>query len=157
MKILRFINIHWVFVLVMLMAIKIIDWSWIRGEITGYSEMCMEWSENKSYCKKYEPISPNRYRPDKVNEVVYGLDQADITKYTKCDIIDRKNWKCLYNEENGEFGFSNGNYFFRDLNTTDISKLLAVMPMTRFEWLIGKGVDCRIFFPACFLLAGFVN
>lgn len=76
---------------------------------------------------------PNRER----QEVLSWATGFPPDRLTKCAVVDRKNWKCPYNDGSATFGFQNGEYFNYPSEDKDIYKEYYV---SRREWLIK---DCE--------------
>jgi hypothetical protein len=89
-----------------LLFIYVIDWSFLRGQITEYSIMCPA-DFDGCYTLRY-----TTYKIDEKNQkVIYWTEGFPPSTVTDCSIISRKNWRCAYDDGSAEFGFSDGGYF----------------------------------------------
>lgn len=97
------------------MFLYIVDWGFLKNEITLYTVSCPQ-DYNGCYA-----LSSTRYKINrKSQEVIYLIDGQPLFKYTDCAIQDRNNWKCTYDDDSGEFGFTKGEYFFYDWTESNL-------------------------------------
>lgn len=142
-------------IVIILLILKTLGWSWVKGDMVGYTKMCYEWSKDDD-CLKYYPSQPDIYKIDAGNNQVFRLNELSVDKYSKCTIADKQNWTCKYDDESGEFGFALGKYFSRGLDSEKYSiKRLALeeLGISRFQWLDSKSKECGLLYPLCYLLA----
>lgn len=64
---------------------------------------------------KCTQLNATTYRIDKDSQEVFSWLRDNpgtpTDKYTKCNIVNLAQWSCKYDDESGEFGFSNGEFF----------------------------------------------
>lgn len=118
----------------------IIDWGFIRGDITAYTVECKHPVNISTNYKCNNPEYTLRYTRYKVNvkrqEVVGWIEGFDPTRYKDCAIRNRRNWTCTYNDGSGTFGFNGGNYFDYGLKESTTDKLWEKMyTVSRIEYL----------------------
>lgn len=145
-----------VLITISLFVFKTMDFSWVKGEITGYSKMCIDWS-NDDDCLLYKAVEKDTFKVNASNQTVFELSKYGTDKYTKCIVVDEKNWECTYDDESARFGFARGKYFYRGIEFDYPSIYKAVQEyvgLSRFEWLIQKNIDsgCGRLNPICYLL-----
>lgn len=145
-----------ILILIGLMILKTMDFSWIKGEVTGYSKSCSEWN-NKDDCILYVASRKYTFKINETNQTVFELGEYGTDRYTKCTIADKNNWECKYDDESGIVGFVKGKYFTQglDFDKYTINRLSQEdVGLSRFEWLIQKNIDsgCDRLNPICYLL-----
>jgi hypothetical protein len=79
-----------------------------------------------------------RYKIDKRNQkVIYWTQGFPPNTVTNCTILNRRNWKCRYDDESAEFGFSGGEYYEISLEPSEIIDELTKhqSSVSRLEYL----------------------
>jgi len=88
------------------------DFGFLKGEITEYSLLCNKEDYVNYWCtKKWLPLNPTTYKPSVARQEVINSTLGSYETLTKCSIVNRRNWTCKYNDESGEFGFKNGQFW----------------------------------------------
>lgn len=117
-----------VFVLIaILLLIFVFDFSFISGKIIAYEIYC-ESASIGGLCE-FKNFSKTEYFPYSINQTVKAKNEGGVKEFTKCTVIDRKNWECKYNDESAVFGFLNG--FFH--STTLYTKMMTEEQMIRTD------------------------
>ncbi len=100
-------------IIVIIIFLYFLDFSFLKGEIKGYQVTCDKDKYINYQCtEKWLPLGPTTYKPDPKNQIVFSwIGDFPVNKLTKCAVVNRKNWKCKYNDESAEFGFTNGKYW----------------------------------------------
>ncbi|MEK7473583.1 MAG: hypothetical protein AAB668_02570 [Patescibacteria group bacterium] len=99
-----------------------------NNDITVYPLWCGDADEATGACKTWVAENRRIYKIDKDNHSVLEWTSDDSSgetiKYTKCAIVDIRQWSCEFDDESGQFGFSSGEYFFGPsfLQTKYVSK-----------------------------------
>ena len=119
--------------------------------------MCIDWS-NHDDCLLYTAVNTKEtFKVYASNQTVFELSEYGTDKYTKCTVVDNKNWECTYDDESARFGFARGKDFYRGIES-DYSLIYKAVQeyvgLSRFEWLIQKNIDsgCIPIDPLCYLL-----
>lgn len=85
----------------------VLDWSFLKGGITVYPVFCPpDYNENNG-CY---PLTTSTYYPNEIKQEVIERGDFGIETFTKCTVIDRKNWECKWDDESGTFGFNKGSF-----------------------------------------------
>jgi len=103
-----------VFITIFILIIYFFDFGFVKGEITAYPLHCDKDKYINYQCiEKWLPLNPTSYKPNVSNQQVFSWTRATsfIEKYTKCPVLNRRNWTCKYDDGSGEFGFKNGQYW----------------------------------------------
>jgi hypothetical protein len=140
-----------------ILVLAIIDWGFLKSEITNYIVECSE-PPRLGVCKNVKyGLRPTTYKvmPDR-QEVVHWTQGFAPERLTKCAVRDRKNWSCKYNDESAEFGFNGGSYWERTLKRglLDPSTHTTV---PRWEWLNQRCEDSALPFLICIPVISFLD
>lgn len=115
-------------------------------KITVYVAICLgPVNENKCNSKTY---SSNSYTYSLFLDKQEVIEQTDdfiepgLKRYTKCALLDLKNWSCKYADGSGEFGFANDSYFSHSLDANgmahySVSNINSYYP-SQNEWFALK-------------------
>ncbi len=117
-----------------LYLISMMDWSFLKGEIIAYGLEC-EVKPQYNTCpgKTLFTMRTRHYKPNKDRQEVISWTQGfPPDRLTRCAVVDRKNWKCEYNDKSATFGFENGQYFDYPAEDKSIYKEYYV---SRQTWL----------------------
>jgi len=92
------------------------DFGFLKGEITKYSLSCDKENYINYQCtERWLPLNPTTYKPYVDKQQVLYWTLSDIETLSKCSVVNRKNWTCMYDDESAEFGFKNGEYWLVSL------------------------------------------
>jgi hypothetical protein len=115
---------------------SVVDFSFIRGEIIAYPMECSVQTQNGScpgktlYALRTTHFKPNYDR----QEVVYWIDGISPDLFKNCAVVNRKNWKCEYDDKSATVGFQDGVYFeYPEAGTPDA--FLHEYYVSRQTWL----------------------
>lgn len=107
--------------LLALSLIVVIDWGFLRGEITNYQSFCVDGSYldhgyGKCSSGKEFALNPSSYKPNKKSQTVISWTKMDFDKVgldtlKDCTVLSRIDWECSFNDKSATFGFSNGDYW----------------------------------------------
>lgn len=101
-----------------------VDFSFLKGEIIAYPLQCEVNPEYNScpgktlFSLRMSHYKPNVERQDVLHWV--GGFSPDLIK--DCAVVDRKNWKCQYDDKSATFGFQNGQFFNISTNESSLEK-----------------------------------
>lgn len=105
-------------IVAVIVGIYAIDWGWVRSEITVYSAQCAQKVLNNKCGHHQFTVRPTTYKVMVDQQaVVYWIEGFEVQKVTKCAVANRTSWTCKYDDESAEFGFLDGEYFNRSLDT----------------------------------------
>lgn len=118
-----------------LYGFSMLDLSFFKGEIISYELQC-DVKPQSNICppgKTLFALRAHHYKPNKDRqEVLSWTEGFPPDRLTDCAVVDRKNWKCSYDDKSATFGFENGNYFNYVVEDKPIYTEYSV---SRQEWL----------------------
>lgn len=96
-----------------ILLLKVIDWGFLKSEITEYPVQCKEKVSLNRCNNPYYTLGRTTYKvlPNRQEVLYWNEAISNIEKLTKCAVKDRKNWSCKYNDESAEFGFRDGQFW----------------------------------------------
>jgi hypothetical protein len=100
-------------IVVIILGLFFFDFSFLKGEIINYSLLCGRENYAKYRCtEKWLPLNPTIYKPSVARqEVSYSMFGVYIETLKKCEVVNRRNWTCMFDDELATFGFRNGQYW----------------------------------------------
>lgn len=119
-----------------LILLYVIDWEFLKSEITEYPVMCSQKLDFGICNGQKTPLNPRTYRVfPKRQEVIYFMKGFDlpVRRLTKCAVLDRRNWSCKYDDDSAELGFRNGEYWITSSISNDFDE--RTYYVSRFQWL----------------------
>jgi hypothetical protein len=135
---------------------RIFDWGFLTSEITSYSVQCKEKLELGSCKEPLVVLNPTTYKVSSgEQEVLYWIEGVGgIDRLIKCAVKDRKNWSCKYNDESGEFGFTDGRFWEVVLNSSiSQEELEKIYYVSRFEYAKIRCSENGNLSISCFILS----
>ena len=133
-------------------------------EIKAYSAICKT-KVDLNICDH-----PSASRPSTtVYKVSYGSQQVIsdngglVNKYTDCTVKDRKNWKCKYEGNNGDFGFISGSFFrFFRMDKVESGTTRGLVEKiyypSRLEYFNLDARGCEgLMYPICYIFTVITN
>ena len=111
-----------IFIILIILAVYLIDWGFLRNSITEYGLWCPPDYREGNGCMT---VRTTKFYPNKKKQEVITKDEFGIETLKKCTVINRRNWECKYNDESATFGFNNGQFHSTTLWST--SKVLENM------------------------------
>src|SRR5215218_8086666 len=82
-----------------------VDWRFLQSEITAYPIRCKD-KIILSQCNKPQyTLNPRTFKVlhDKQEVLYWSWANHRVDKLTKCAVVDRRNWKCRYDDNSAEF------------------------------------------------------
>lgn len=86
----------------------VVDWGFLSGKITDYELFCsdgLEQSDRGCYA-----FNKSSYYPDKSTQTVVIKNDFELRRFTKCTVVNRRNWECSYDDHSASFGFNSGKF-----------------------------------------------
>jgi hypothetical protein len=119
-------------IILVLLVLYIVDWGFLKNEVTSYEIMCPD-DYDGCYTLRY-----SRYKIDiDKQKVIHWVEGFSPDTIDGCSIINRKNWKCEWNDSSAEFGFRKGTYFSYSLKE-NVSDMFddEIHGVSRFTYLL---------------------
>lgn len=144
-------------VYIAVMVAAVIDWGFVKSEISKYELECSE-ATRFGVCEKVAyGLRKTTYKvmPDR-QEVLHWVQGFPVERLTKCAVRDRKNWSCAFNDNSAEFGFNGGAYWerTRKAGLFDASTRLHI---SRWQWLNQRCNDSALPSVICFPVISFLE
>ncbi len=113
------------------------------SKITTFPVLCQNELPTISDCVDATKLNKTTYKVDTEKQHVIswlpGYEKiALIEQYTKCVVLDVKNWTCTYDDGSGKFGFNNGNYVEESGSFSNISINDIYVSAAQWERADGK-------------------
>lgn len=100
--------------IILILAIYVIDWGFLKFEISHYPVLCSVELESGDCKGEKTPLNRSIYRVSRWRQDVtywYPGTNFPIERLTDCAIKNRKNWSCQFDDKSGRIGFSGGNFY----------------------------------------------
>jgi len=146
-------------VYIVIVVAAVIDWGFVKSEITNYPLQCRE-SVRAGACENIEyGLRKITYKvmPDR-QEVMHWVQGFPVERLTKCAVRDRKNWSCTFNDGSAEFGFNGGAYWERTITPGALSAWIEKeVHVSRWQWLNQGCKDSGMSSFVCYPVIAFLE